>query len=273
MTSGSCPAPGPGRAHRLLSPFCRLRQPEAALSGVSDPLLSLGLPTWSLPALSTRQALGVYAGGSPLLSTQRPRSPDRAAGGEGPWGLDPPSPGPRARPPTPARGARPARRGGNEYGSRLLAADASSPTGARNIKLQGTGHHSQLKFLLFPWKESRRQPGPWAKNLGPGDSGGRARGLRRAGLAVLGSRGPGLGGHTQGCPGEAGTALLSQGPERRAGLLPPPTGTHSCGQPCLPLPACRHQLGRSRAQELLPSPQLSAQTSGQGDRQTTTRAR
>lgn len=36
--------------------------------------------------------------------------------------------------------------------------------------------------------------------------------LRRAGLAVLGSRGPGLGGHAQGCPGAAGTALLSQGP-------------------------------------------------------------
>lgn len=38
MKSGSLP--GPGRAHQLLSPFCRLRQPEAAPSGVSDPLLT-----------------------------------------------------------------------------------------------------------------------------------------------------------------------------------------------------------------------------------------
>lgn len=219
--------------------------------GVSGPLLSLGLPTQSSPALSTQQAPGVHAQASPPLSAHRPLSPVCAAGGEGQWGPDAPSLGPRARLPPPARRARPARRGGNEYGSRLPTADASSPTGTRNIKLQGTGHHSQLKFLLFPWKEPRRQPGPRAKNPGPGDS-RRGRGLRRARLAILGSRGPGLGGHARGCPGAAGTALLSQGPERRAGLLPPPVGTHSCGQPCPPLPGPQTPTGQ------VPSPGAAA---------------
>lgn len=74
----------PRKGHWVLSPFCRARRPEAVLGGASGPLLSLGLPTRSSPALSAQQAPGVYAGESPLLSAHRPQSPDCAAGGEGP---------------------------------------------------------------------------------------------------------------------------------------------------------------------------------------------
>ena len=224
--------------------------------GVSGPLLSLGLPTRSSPTLSMQQAPGVHAQASPILSAHRPPSPVCAAGGEGPWGPDPPSLGPRARLPPPACGAQPARQGGNEYGSCLPAADASSPTGTRNIKLQGTGHHSQLKFLLFPWKEPRRQPGPRAKNPGPGDS-RRRRGLRESGLRSWAAEGQALGdmrgsAQERPCSPGAGTALLSQDPERRVGLLPSPAGTHSCGQPCLPLPGLQTPTGQG------PSPGVAA---------------
>ena len=139
----------------------------------------------------------------------------------------------RASPKACSAGLGRVRQGGNEYESCPPAADGSSPAGARNIKLQGTGHRSQLKFLLFPWKEPGAGVGaPRQRTLGPGDS-RTGRGLAEGpGLQPWAAEGPRPRGNVQGRPGVGGTALPSQCPERSTMCsCHRPTGTHSPAQP------------------------------------------
>lgn len=73
---------------------------------------------------------------------------------------------------------------GNKQEPGPPAADGSSPAWARNIKLLGTGHGGQLKFLLLPREEPRQEPGPQAENHGAQGQDNMEGPHGRAGLAA-----------------------------------------------------------------------------------------